>query len=187
MPISLFSLPTSHVPPSPPLPQVLRHDLAVAHPIKRKEHLKHVPDYLVPASMRAASAGSGAGGAGYGYGAGGGRNGKKKRKLAAGQAERRMQQSKLRDPLLNAAALDQGQGDGDGNGEGGEGAEGGGGGGKAGSKVFTASELSRQAQESTSGRRAWKQRHKKGQFNPNAGKKTAHRVDGTFTKSKKYK
>lgn len=54
-------------------------------------------------------------------------------------------------------------------------------------KMFTSSELAHQSHKSTSGRRAWQERHKKGKFNPNFGKKNAHRVAGTFTKSKKYK
>jgi ATP-dependent RNA helicase DDX56/DBP9 len=31
--------------------KVLRHDKVVLHPARRLEHLKHVPDYLMPAGM----------------------------------------------------------------------------------------------------------------------------------------
>lgn len=155
---------------------MLRHDLAVAHPIRRKEHLKHVPDYLIPASMRGAA----------GAGSSGGSGAKKKRRKVGGQAEKRIQQSKMKDPLMNAGAVE---------GEGGGEVDGGGDGdrdeaqaaGPSGGKIFTQSELARQSEQSTSGRRAWQQRHKKGKFNPNAAKKNSHRVEGAFVKSKKYK
>lgn len=147
---------------------MLRHDSAIAHPIKQKEHLKHVPDYLIPTSMRSIANTT---------------SGKKKRRKVGGQSDQRIQKSKMKDPLLNAGTKegatlvvendndDDDETAGDGNA----------------SKVFTSSELSSQSARSTSGRRAWQERHGKGKFNKASAKKNAHRVEGTFTKSKRYK
>jgi hypothetical protein len=41
--------------------------------------------------------------------------------------------------------------------------------------------------ESTSGRKKWQARHKKGSFNEKQAKKSSHRLPGSFTKSKAYK
>lgn len=150
--------------------QVLRHDTAIAHPIKQKDHLKHVPDYLIPASMRSIANTS---------------NGKKKRRKVSGQSDQRIQKSKMKDPLLSAgaetAAAATGVGadgdDDDADAPGGDNAD----------KIFTTSELANQAYRSTSGRRAWQERHGKGKFNKVQAKKNSHRVEGTFTKSKRYK
>lgn len=122
-----------------------------------------MPDYLIPSSMRSvASTGP-----------------KKRRRKVGGQAETRIKQSKLRDPLLAAGA-------GAGSGEAEEDNEDEGGGDNA-DKIFTQSELARQSHSSTSGRRAWKMRHKKGVFNPKNTSKNQHRVAGSFVKSKKMK
>lgn len=32
--------------------KVLRHDKAIVHPLRQHNHLKHIPEYLVPSSMR---------------------------------------------------------------------------------------------------------------------------------------
>jgi ATP-dependent RNA helicase DDX56/DBP9 len=74
--------------------KVLRHDKAVMHPIKQKEHLKNIPEYLVPASMR---------------GVAGNAKKRKKRKLqaSAGQSqEKRRAMSKSKDPLFSGSTTD---------------------------------------------------------------------------------
>lgn len=158
----------------PPTPlkieyQVLRHDTAIAHPIKQKEHLKHVPDYLIPASMRSIADTS---------------NRKKKRRKVSGQSDQRIQKSKMKDPLLGAgaetaaAATGAGADGDDDDAELGE---------DNANKMFTSNELANQSSRSTSGRRAWQERHGKGKFNKASAKKNSHRVEGTFTKSKRYK
>ena len=38
-----------------------------------------------------------------------------------------------------------------------------------------------------SGRKDWKERHKKGKFNPILARKNQHRQEGSFIKSKNYK
>lgn len=138
--------------------QVLRHDVAVAHPIRQKEHLKHVPDYLIPASMRTVASNR--------------NNKKKKRKLTqqgSASQDKRRQISKSRDPLLNAEGdLNDGDGevdqrlqkestsyddDGDGDMEE-DGTD------DNNDKIFTNSELG----SSTSGRKRWQMQHHKGKF-----------------------
>jgi ATP-dependent RNA helicase DDX56/DBP9 len=42
--------------------KVLRHDKAIAHPIIPKDHLKYIPEYLIPASMRGVVSTNNAGG-----------------------------------------------------------------------------------------------------------------------------
>jgi hypothetical protein len=155
--------------------QVLRHDLSTAQPIKRKEHLKYVPDYLVPASMRTTGAGQPGSGAA-----------KKKKRKVSGPADKRIQASKMRDPLLNPGAV-EGDDEGDADGDDGDDQGAAAAANDNSNKIFTESELARQSSQSTSGRRAWQMRHKKGKFNPKAAKKNSHRVAGTFTKSKKFK
>jgi ATP-dependent RNA helicase DDX56/DBP9 len=38
--------------------KVLRHDKAISHPIMPKEHLKYIPDYLIPPSMKGVISGN---------------------------------------------------------------------------------------------------------------------------------
>eukprot|EP00602_Paraphysomonas_sp_CaronLab_P010101 CAMPEP_0185037304 /NCGR_PEP_ID=MMETSP1103-20130426/31514_1 /TAXON_ID=36769 /ORGANISM="Paraphysomonas bandaiensis, Strain Caron Lab Isolate" /LENGTH=614 /DNA_ID=CAMNT_0027575225 /DNA_START=381 /DNA_END=2225 /DNA_ORIENTATION=- len=150
--------------------KVLRHDKAVMHPIRVKEHLRHVPDYLVPVSMRSVA---------------GNRNKSNKKKRRRAQAgadgqtqEKRRQISKSKDPLF--AGSDEG------------------GSASAESSSAAASQPSPAGQSrvfsnsetlgySTSGRQKWKMAHKKGKFNPKKGKKDSLGVSGSFTKAKAYR
>jgi len=155
--------------------KVLRHDKAVLHPIRPKEHLKHVPEYLIPLSMRSVAQTN---------------SGKKKRKRGQGQsADARVLKSKMRDPLLGAGSSEGGGG---GGGEGGQESDlaAAGGGQEAGKeRIYTSKEVSSGLgmDQSTSGRKKWQMRHKKGKFNPKAAKKGEHRMAGSFIKSKQYK
>ena len=70
--------------------KVLRHDKAVLHPIRQLDHLKAVPEYLIPVSMRSIvtpHAGSR------------GKNKRKKLSESHTNAEQKMKQSKSKDPL----------------------------------------------------------------------------------------
>ena len=68
--------------------KVLRHDRAVMHPIKQKEHLRVVPEYLIPASMRSVASTS--------------QKKKKRKAMAGGQSqEKRRHMSKSKDPLFS--------------------------------------------------------------------------------------
>jgi ATP-dependent RNA helicase DDX56/DBP9 len=70
--------------------KVLRHDQSIAHPIKQKHHLKHVPGYLVPTSMKSVADTNPHKG--------------RPRKNKNMSAEKKIQKSKMRDPLVAAAA-----------------------------------------------------------------------------------
>jgi ATP-dependent RNA helicase DDX56/DBP9 len=150
--------------------KVLRHDKAILHPIKQKDHLKHVPDYLIPTSMRSVANTS---------------NKKKKRKnMKSGHtAEARSMQSKMKDPLqnpdldTNTSTIDTTNNDI--NGGGGDNVNEG-----DRDNVYTNTE---QLGSSISGRKAWQIKHRKGKFNEKASKKNAHRTPGAFLKSKQYK
>jgi hypothetical protein len=157
---------------------VLRHESSVAHPIKQKEHLKFVPSYLIPNSMRSAASDV---------------NAKKKRRkngrMITSDAKR--QRSKQKDPLqsFEMDGVDSNGGAAaESNAEGGElpmdGDEGMGGAAASEKKIFTSTEA---IGKSTSGRQEWKMRHKRGKFNTKQAKKQAHQVPGAFTKSKFYK
>jgi ATP-dependent RNA helicase DDX56/DBP9 len=135
--------------------KVLRHEKGAAAPIRAKSHLKHIPDYLVPVSMKNVQHAS--------------NNQNKKRRRAPGQTQsQRIQQSKDKDPLLGGAIdgpaedLDAGQ-------------------------TFEDGPAPLGLHESTSGRKKWQARHKKGSFNEKQAKKSSHRLPGSFTKSKAYK
>ena len=131
--------------------KVLRHDKAILHPVKQKEHLKYVPEYLIPASMKGVVTTTGP---------------KKKRKKVnqhGAHAEQNIKKSKGKDPLLNPPSADE-----------------------VIDPTISSSELApkgtyitdknqngenlytwRESQAySTAGRKQWKQRHKKGQYNP---------------------
>ena len=163
---------------------MLRHDKAIAHPIRQKDHLKNVPEYLMPVSMRGVSNVRNKGGR------------RAKKRKAAGTAgsssEQRVQQSKKRNPLYG--------GGGDGDNDGADGGDGGGDGDSGepavkasrpsastseGNKIYTSNDVL--GESSMSGRKQWKLRHKKGAFNPKAAKKNDHRTPGSFIKSKNYK
>ena len=161
--------------------QVLRHDKSVLHPIRTKEHLKHVPDYLIPASMRSVATP---------------RDMKrKKRKRAAGlrdgsgggTREQRQRQAKAKDPLQCFEAgsiggtMDDGDDDdvGEGDDEGFlvDSSE------SPADRVFTNSES---IGKSTAGRQRWQMRHKKGKFSSKS-KSDPRRTPGSFASLKKYR
>lgn len=82
--------------------QVLRHDKAVLHPVRQMEHLKVVPEYLVPLSMRGLTGNSNETK----------RNKKRNRSEANyndNSAERKMQKSKMNDPLYGGDGDDAGE------------------------------------------------------------------------------
>lgn len=144
--------------------KVLRHDKAIAHPIAPKEHLKFVPDYLIPTSMRGIA------------GTHTGQRKTKRRKVSQGgvSIDSKVRSSKLKDPLLNLpvdAAADttaqEQQGTiADKN--------------AAGENLYTWKESQ---SYSTSGRQKWKQRHRKGDFNPK--QKAPQKMPGSMVKRKK--
>jgi hypothetical protein len=131
----------------------------VLHPIRVKEHLKHVPEYLVPVSMRSVAASR--------------NNNKKKRRHGAQDGlsqEKKRKMSKSKDPLFAASAAA-------------EGTEPAVAAAPEPERVFAASE---NPGRSTSGRQRWKEVHKKGKFS-NKKSRNAPRVAGSFTKTKRYK
>ena len=141
--------------------KALRHDKAILHPIRQKEHLKHVPDYLVPASMRSVVNIKE-------------RKRKGKRSRINGTQEQRIKKSKLNDPLINLSHdsqvaqttddLDKDEGQ------------------ALDRPILTDKEIS---SGGLSGRKQWKMRHRKGKFNPKIKSKNNDRVPGTFMKSRK--
>eukprot|EP01034_Spumella_vulgaris_P028491 gene28491-35348_t len=152
--------------------KVLRHDKAIMHPIRQKDHLKFVPQYLIPNSMKSVASINTK------------KKGRaKKRKTDNSTADQRVQKSKMNDPLRNLAAGDdaapeshdagEDQGGDDGADEGGD------------DQVFDVN--SSQSAGGMSGRKDWKERHKKGKFNPLMMKHNEHRQAGSFIKSKNYK
>jgi hypothetical protein len=168
----------SHFAENPNDLKVLRHDKAILHPITQKDHLKFVPEYLIPQSMRSV-ANSNA-------------NKKRKRKRTQGGGseglEKRLNQSKKKDPLVGGLSDETGGDDGaDAVGDAG-GDDGGDDNGN--DRVFTTGEIRGGGGglgRGMSGRQQWKLKHKKGKFNPKSAKKNEHRVAGSFVKSKKYK
>ena len=110
--------------------QVLRHDKAILHPIHQKDHLKHVPEYLIPRSMRSVVRTNN------------GRKGKKRRTQGGGdgQVDRRIQKSRMNDPLMGGATMSAGAGDSEG-GEAGPGSASAEASGPA-DRVFTAGDMS---------------------------------------------
>ena len=141
--------------------KVLHHDKSLSHPIQRKDHLHNVPKYLIPASMRGVAVSN--------------RKRAKKRKRDGGSAaDKRISDAKSNDPLSDVSAVNANNA----NDESGI------------QEIFEADggpTFSLRKGDSTSGRKAWQQSHKKGNFSKNHGKKNAHRVVGTFTKSKRMK
>eukprot|EP01038_Epipyxis_sp_PR26KG_P004418 gene4418-6245_t len=140
--------------------KVLRHDKAILHPIRQKDHLKHVPDYLVPSSMKTVVNVN---------------SSKKKRKGGAktsGSRENRVNKSKLNDPLFastlnvssneNATETETRTQD----------------------RVFTHDDLP----DAVSGRKQWKMNHHKGKFSKKTSKSAEMSVPGSFIKpNKKFK
>ena len=140
--------------------KILHHDKSVSHPIQRKDHLHNVPKYLIPASMRSVAISNK-------------KKAKKRKRDGGSAADRRIANAKSSDPLSDASAVTANA-----NSESGI------------QEIFEADggpTFALRKGDSTSGRKAWQQSHKKGSFSKNNGKKTAHRVAGTFTKSKRMK
>jgi len=141
--------------------KVLRHDKAIAHPIRQQDHLKNVPDYLLPASMRGATVLQN-------------KKGRKRKPAGStGSAAAGVEQSRKRNPLYNPEGAEEG------------------GSSRASSastmpqaKVFSNNDC---LGDSMSGRKMWKQKHKKGAFNPKVAKGSQHRVAGTFANDSKVK
>ncbi len=140
--------------------KILHHDKSVTHPIQRKDHLHNVPKYLIPASMRSVAISNK-------------KKAKKRKRDGGSSADRRIANAKSNDPLSDASAVNANT-----NSE------------SEIQEIFEAEggpTFALRKGDSTSGRKAWQQSHKKGSFSKNNGKKTAHRVAGTFTKSKRMK
>jgi ATP-dependent RNA helicase DDX56/DBP9 len=142
--------------------KVLRHDCSIAHPIRQKDHLRHVPGYLIPTSLKSAANVT---------------NNKKKKRKANATEDVKRKKSKSKDPLQSFdASIDNGDEDNEVINEGPiEPTE---------KKVYMSTEALGQ---STSGRQNWKLRHRKGKFDPIKQKKSSMRLPGSFTKSKGYK
>ncbi|CAM9606861.1 unnamed protein product [Pylaiella littoralis] len=170
--------------------RVLRHDKSVLHPLRKLEHLKHIPDYLMPRGLQTGEDPT--------------QRQRKRMKRARGGAKRRQGQGqdqgrrKDNDPLQTFEASELGA---DGSygvrGPGGALREGGPAGGeergegeeddKEAARRMNEERKSRVMQtgdfsgESTSGRRRWQQRRGKGKHgggaNKSRAKKTANRFD----------
>ena len=136
--------------------KVLRHDKAILHPIQQKDHLKFVPSYLIPDSMKAVAQVQG--------------NRRRKRKApAAGSSNPSAKKPRSKDPLYSGGSSNS-------SGAAAPAATGG-----AEDKSY------RQYGQGQSGRKEWKQRHKKGEFNPQLQKKNAIKTPGTFQKKQHKK
>lgn len=134
--------------------KVLRHDKAILHPIRQKDHLKFVPEYLIPSSMKSVVNMKST------------KKRKNKRKNPAGGSneDTRAKKSKMNDPLYNSGkSQDQNQGE-------------------ATEVIEYSGKVESNYGRSTAGRKEWKQKHKKGEFNPKLQKKNSKFVPGTFGK-----
>eukprot|EP01041_Mallomonas_annulata_P007912 gene7912-16197_t len=163
--------------------KILRHDKAVLHPIRQKEHLRHVPDYLIPASMRSIANTNNIK--------------KRKRKRAPGQTqENRKNSSKAKDPLQsfesNIADNEQNDNGNDNN--------------TSSSSTYRAKSVAEDSSHmkemgedrvysnnesigySTSGRQKWKIRHQKGKFSKKSTNPNPLRTKGSFStlRNKKF-
>eukprot|EP01033_Poteriospumella_lacustris_P000910 gene911-653_t len=136
--------------------KVLRHDKAILHPIQQKDHLKFVPSYLIPDSMKAVAQVQG--------------NRRRKRKApAAGSSNPSAKKPRSKDPLYSGGSSNSS-------------------GAAASAATGGAEDKSyRQYGQGQSGRKEWKQRHKKGEFNPQVQKKNAIKTAGTFQKKQHKK
>ena len=154
--------------------KVLRHDKAILHPIRQHDHLKFVPDYLIPTSMRSVAVIKNK------------KKNKKKNKNVGTSHEQRILKSKMKDPLQSGAVssefdnvdnayMDDIPMNEDDNVDTNDDIK---------NRVFT---NTKSLGSSMSGRKKWKLVHKKGQFNPKTSKKNTHRTAGSFIKSKAYK
>lgn len=178
--------------------KVLRHDKSVIHPIRQKVHLRAIPSYLVPNSMKAVAQIQ--------------TTTKKRKSKSKGQStESRIMKSKRNDPLNQPMEHDneeEGEGEetyqhaNDDNEDIKEGradidydadadadaddtqkeADNG----ETNPRVYSSKEVSNLG-KTISGRQEWQLRHKKGKFNEKHLKKFAHRTPGTWSKSKVIK
>ena len=121
--------------------KVLRHDKSILHPIVQKEHLKHIPDYLIPSSMR-----------GMSNNGNGGRKKTKKRKISQNNMplDKKIMKSKNKDPLLNLTAANSDTTEIK----------------PAEKPIDNLGSWKESQNHRTSGRFKWKMRHRKGDFNP---------------------
>ncbi len=143
--------------------KILRHDKAVTHPIRPKEHLKSVPEYLVPPSMRTVSNTN---------------QTQHKRKKRKSSSNANIQQAKLKDPLMNPDVDnndDDAAGDEDVEMEDGEGNEG---------EEIDREKIFVDYEKAQSGRNIWKMKHKKGAFKQGKKKNTDY-VSGSYQKDKR--
>ena len=85
----------SHFSENPNDATVLRHDKAL-HTVKRQAHLKHVPEYIVPKSLKKISGASGTNSASTSVDHGAT---KRKRNFRGGSAAKRKFEKKMNDPL----------------------------------------------------------------------------------------
>lgn len=159
---------------------MLRHDKAILHPIHQKDHLKHVPQYLIPHSMRSIVRPNT------------GRKSKKRRVQGNGDGEvsRKIQQSKMKDPLIGGtASLSTETGTGSDANVGGIDIESNSGNGSGSAKEFAPGVSSYKVAKTPTmaGRQQWKARHQKGKFDLKKTNKESHRMTGAFVKSKQYK
>lgn len=137
--------------------KILRHDKSISHPIRRKEHLHNVPKYLIPASMRGVVSNSA-------------KKGKKRKRAGGTSADKRISSAKTNDPLSDASAINSSTDNAAANDE-----------------IFESEDgpsVALGKNQSTSGRKSWQAKHKKGNF---GSKKSTHRVAGSFAKTRKPK
>lgn len=161
---------------------MLRHDKAILHPIHQKDHLKHVPQYLIPHSMRSIVRPNT------------GKRSKKRRVQGNGDGEvsRKIQQSKMKDPLIGGTAslsTETGTGSGSDANVGGIDIDANSGNGYGSAKEFAPGVSSYKVAKTPTmaGRQQWKARHQKGKFDLKKTNKESHRMTGAFVKSKQYK
>lgn len=114
--------------------------------------MKFVPDYLIPATMKAVANVNGK---------------KKKRKNDRQSQESRMKKSKMNDPLYGGNNNNNNSGNGESS--------------NAGNIDNKEKSL---YGKSSSGRQEWKEKHKKGEFNPKMKKRNSVMTPGTFQKYK---
>ena len=126
----------------------MRHDKAVLHPIRQMEHLKVVPEYLVPLSMRGITSGSNSNTNSKGSGSGSDKKNNKRNRQDSNasyndnSAANKMQKSKMKDPLYGGGDDNSNSGNTNSNSNDGD------------------------DEFNVAGRNAWKIRHNKGKYNP---------------------
>lgn len=179
--------------------KVLRHDKTHLNPTHLKEHLKFVPEYLIPVSMRSIANSTAS-------------QPKKKRKKAGAvgglSQQQRIDRSKMRDPLRSLGKEEKSQSARVTTTTTSETTSAGASGGEvvyddaqssAGGevveqhvqeveveeeRVYTTGEAKSSLGRGISGRKEWKMRHKKGQFNSKIVKKFSNQMPGSFNRKK---